>query len=392
MRYDFDQVIDRRGTDSIKYNASGRGRPEDALPLWVADMDFQAPACILRALEERVAHGIFGYSELDEEYFSVIQRWFSRRFGWAVEQEWLVTTPGVVTALHIALRAFTQEGDAVLIQPPVYYPFSQAVKGTGRRLVENQLKLIDGHYEIDFQDFENKIVENQVKLFILCSPHNPVGRVWRREELERMGDLCLRHGVLVLSDEIHQDFAYPGHTHFPFASLKPEYRDRSVICTAPSKTFNIAGLQISNILIPDPQLRARFRREHSNSGLSQAGAMGIVACRAAYGEGEEWLEQLKTYLEGNLAFVREFLDRRIPQIKLIEPEGTYLLWLDFRALGLEGEALDRFVLHQAKLWLDDGPMFGPGGQGFQRVNIACPRTTLQKALERLERAIAALEA
>lgn len=387
MKYNFDHVIDRRNTNSIKYDMAARGKPENLLPLWVADMDFQAPPCVIDALTEKTRHGIFGYSDTGHLYFAVLQNWFARRFGWNIEQNWLVKTPGIVNAIHIAVRALTEPGDSVLIQQPVYYPFASAVKQTGRNLVVNVLLYEDGHYQIDFDDFEKKIAENHVKMFILCNPHNPVGRVWTHEELVRLGDVCLRHGVIVVSDEIHQDFIYERRRHLVFAGLEDTYRDMTITCTAPSKTFNLAGLQLSNIFIANARLRERFAHEYARCGLSQPGIMGIAACQAAYEGGEEWLNALLDYLTGNLSFLREFLNSRIPRVRLVEPEGTYLAWLDCRALRLTSRELDEMILHKAGVWLDDGPMFGMGGDGFQRMNIACPRVVLQEALERLEQAV-----
>lgn len=386
MKYDFDRIIDRQGTYSIKYDMAARGKADDVLPLWVADMDFQAPPCVIDALAAHSRHGIFGYSDTDGAYFETLRGWFFRRFGWRIEKDWLIKTPGVVTAIHIAIRALTKNGDAVIIQQPVYYPFASAVRLTGRKLTVNELIYENGKYFIDFNDFEKKIKENHVKLFILCNPHNPVGRVWTRDELGRLGDICLRNGVVVVSDEIHQDFVYDGHEHLVLASLDPAYRDIAVTCTSPSKTFNLAGLQLSNIFIANEQLRRQFIREHERCGLSQPGVMGIVACRAAYEGGEEWLRELRAYLTGNLSFLQEFLRSRVPRVKLANPDGTYLAWLDFRALRLDNRELDDMIVRKARLWLDDGPMFGAGGDGFQRMNIACPRPVLRQALQRLENA------
>ncbi|MDR2670904.1 MAG: pyridoxal phosphate-dependent aminotransferase [Oscillospiraceae bacterium] len=386
MTYDFDRVIDRTNTDSLKYDfARQRGKPEGILPLWVADMDFQAPPCVLDALAERSRHGIFGYSDTGEDYAAVLQDWFWRRFRWRIEPDWIVKTPGVVTALHIAVQAFTAPGDGIIIQQPVYYPFSAAVRTTGRTLVVSELVLQDGRYQIDFADFEAKVKAGRVTLFILCSPHNPVGRVWTEEELTKLGDICLRHGVRVVSDEIHADFVFPGRRHRVFADLSPALRDITITCTAPSKTFNLAGLQISNILIADPRLRAAFARAYAAAGLSQLGIMGLVACRAAYAGGEAWLEALKVYLTGSLALLRDTLARTLPAVRLIEPEGTYLAWLDCRALGLTPAELDDRIVRRAGLWLDEGPMFGAGGAGFQRINFACPRSVLTRALTQLGR-------
>lgn len=388
MKYDFDTVIDRRGTNSLKYDfARERGKSGDELPLWVADMDFQTAPEILARLEAVVRHGIFGYSEGKEDYFQAVAAWYQKYFQWEVKRNWLVKTPGVVFAIAAAVRAFTKEGEAVLLQQPVYYPFSEAILDNDRILVNNPLKLVGNRYEIDFQDFEKKIVENQVKLFLLCSPHNPVGRVWEEWELRKMGDICLKHHVLVVSDEIHSDFTYPGHRHFVFASLSPAYADITVTCTAPSKTFNLAGLQVSNIFISNPGLKKKFKKAVAAAGYSQVNLMGLTACQAAYEEGGAWLEQLKEYLLGNLVFVREYLETYIPEIRLIEPEGTYLLWLDFRGLQMTEAEREELIVKKARLWLDSGAMFGSDGEGFERINIACPREILKQALTQLEWAL-----
>ena len=385
--FDFDQIIDRSGTNSVKYNLVDFGRDTDVLPLWVADMDFAVPPCVQKALAERVGHGIYGYSNTDDAYRATLKNWFSHRFGWEIEPNWLVKTPGVVVAVHLAIHALTKPGGAVLIQEPVYYPFRNAIERMERRLVVNELVYENGTYAIDFDDFEEKIRSEKVKLFILCSPHNPVGRVWRREELLRMGEICQRHGVLVVADEIHQDFVFPGRRHHVFASLDLAFADFTITCTAPSKTFNLAGLQLSNILISNQTLRRSFRSAYQYVGMDEPGLMGIVACQAAYSEGEPWLEELLAYLAGNVDFLRSYLQEHLPAVRLVEPDGTYLAWLDFKALGLEDEVLDDLISNRAKLWLDDGPMFGPAGSGFQRVNLACPRSVLGKALQRLSAAL-----
>ena len=306
MAYEFDKIIDRKGTNCLKYDfARERGHSEEELPLWVADMDFQTAPEIVERLQRSVAHGIFGYSEGKDSYFQALAGWYEKHFGWTVKREWLVKTPGVVFAIAAAVRAFTKEGDAVLLQQPVYYPFSEAIKDNGRELVNSPLKLVNGHYEMDFEDLEQKIVEHQVKLFLLCSPHNPVGRVWTEEELRRVGDLCVKHNVLVVSDEIHSDFTWPGHEHHVFANLDPKYAEISITCTAPSKTFNLAGLQTSNIFIPNRTLRKTFKKAIDQAGYSQLNTLGLVACQAAYEEGEPWLTELKKYLLENLDFSRD---------------------------------------------------------------------------------------
>lgn len=389
--FDFDEVIDRRNTYCIKYDfAVKRGKPEGLLPLWVADMDFKSPDCVIRALEEKCSHGIFGYSDSDEGYFDVLKDWFSEQFNWDIKNSWLVQTPGVVYAVSTAIRALTDEGDSVLIQQPVYYPFAKSIHTNDRKLAVNQLVYSGGEYSIDLEDFENKIIENNVKLFILCNPHNPVGRVWTKVELIAMGDICLKHGVIVVSDEIHADFIFPGYKHVVFADIKPEYSDITVTCTAPSKTFNLAGLQVSNIFISNSELISRFKNEMAKSGYGHLNVMGLVACKAAYSEGREWLEELKRYLCGNLDYLRCFLKQHTPQVKLVEPQGTYLVWLDFSELGLSDKQLDNLMVHKAHLWLDAGTMFGAGGEGFQRINIACPRSVLKQALSQLEQAVNSL--
>ncbi len=391
LKYNFDEIVDRKNTDSLKYDfAIERGKPEGILPLWVADMDFKTPPEVIEALIEKSNHGIFGYTESKNDYFEVLQDWFQNNFSWKIEREWLVKTPGIVYAICTAIRTLTNKGDAVIIQQPVYYPFSESVLINERKLVVNELVYSEGKYTIDFDDFEKKIIENNVKVFILCNPHNPVGRVWTSDELIQLGDICINHGVLVVSDEIHADFIYPGFKHIIFADLKPEFSNISITCTAPSKTFNLAGLQISNIFISNREIKHRFKTEIVKSGYSQLNSMGIAACKAAYSYGNEWLHELKEYLVGNLNFVRSFVAEKLPQLKLIEPEGTYLIWLDFNKLGLNEKQLEDLIINKAGLWLDAGTMFGQGGDGFQRINIACPRIILEKALNQLEQAINSL--
>lgn len=388
MQYNFDEIIPRKGTNSLKYDfAVERGKPEDILPLWVADMDFQIPAEVRQTLVESAQHGIFGYSEVKADYVKAVTSWFRDNFDFNPDREWLVKTPGIVYALAMAVRAFSEKGDAVLIQQPVYYPFSAVVLSNERKLINNELIYKDGQYHIDLIDFEQKIAEHQVKIFILCSPHNPVGRVWTVEELTAMGEICAKHKCLVISDEIHCDFTYPGYQHRVFASLSDEFAANSIICTAPSKTFNLAGLQVSNLFIANPDLKRKLQKEIEKSGFSQLNTMGLIACQSAYQYGGEWLSQLRTYLLGNLNFARTFLEERLPEIKLIEPQGTYLIWLDCRALGLSHQALNDLIVNKAKLWLDDGKIFGACGDGFQRINIGCPRAILEQALTRLESAI-----
>lgn len=385
---DFNIVVNRKNTNCLKYDfAARRGRPENVLPLWVADMDFKVAPEIIEAIEERTAHGIFGYSEVKESYFEAVSDWMEKKHGWRVESDWLVKTPGVVFALAMAVRAFTEPGDAVIIQRPVYYPFGEVIRDNGRRIVDNALELReDGKYHINFEDFEQKVKENHVKLFLLCSPHNPVGRVWTREELKRIGEICKKYDVIVVSDEIHEDFVLNGK-HQVFADISEDVGERTITCTSPGKTFNLAGLQVSNIWIANEKLRKKFEKQIAASGYSQLNTLGLTACEAAYRKGENWHRELLAYLKSNLNFLREFLQREIPEVKLIEPEGTYLIWLDFRKLGLTEEQREELLTKKAGIWLDSGAIFGESGEGFERMNIACPRSILQDALERIERAV-----
>ena len=385
---DFDKVVDRKNTSCLKYDfAVKRGMPADILPLWVADMDFKTSSYIQDAVAAQAEHGIYGYTESGDSYFEAVQSWFFTHYDWKVEEKWLVKTPGVVFALAMAVQAFTQENDAVMIQQPVYYPFSGVIKDNGRRIIDNTLVQDEaGSYHMDLVDFEEKIIREKVKLFFLCNPHNPVGRAWTREELEKIGDVCYKHHVLIVSDEIHADFVY-NRKHQVLVNLKKEYEEITITCTAPSKTFNIAGLQVSNIFIPDNQLRHRFKRQIAASGYSQLNAAGLAACEAAYRYGEEWYNGVKAYIRENISFTKKFLEERIPKVKMLEPEGTYLVWVDFRALGLSNRELEDLIIHKAGLWLDSGAIFGAAGEGFQRINVACPRVTLQTALEKIETAV-----
>ncbi|MCR5725501.1 MAG: pyridoxal phosphate-dependent aminotransferase [Treponema sp.] len=386
---DFDTVPERHGTNSLKYDfAVERGYKEDTLPLWVADMDFKTTSYVQDALHALADRGIYGYSDSKADYADAVKGWYRRHHAWEPESEWIVKTPGVVCALAAAVRAFTNKGDAVLIQRPVYYPFGGVIKKNGRRAISSNLVLNDeeGRYYIDFKDFEDKIKAEHVKLFILCNPHNPVSRVWSREELEKIGDICVKHGVLVVSDEIHADFTFKG-THTVFASIKKSFAESCIVCTAPSKTFNLASMLLSNIFIPNKALRLQFKAEMEAVGISQLGIFGIDACKAAYLHGDEWFSALKTYIAENSAFVRRFVEERLSGVRMIRHEGTYLVWLDFRGTGLSATELEKTIVDKANLWLDSGSLFGKTGSGFERINIACPRSTLKEALERLQAAL-----
>lgn len=387
MQYDFDTPIDRTHTWSIKHDfKKENGKADDILPLWVADMDFRSPDRVVEALKKAVDHGIFGYSRADESYFDAVAAWYQKRHHLTLQPEWMTCTPGIVFALSIAVRAFTQEGDAVLIQPPVYHPFSRAILRNKRTLVENPLVLKDGHYEMDLEDLEQKVLDEHVKLMILCNPHNPVGRVWTREELTALADICLRHHVYVISDEIHGDFVWQGHEQTPYASISEEACLHSMMCTAPSKTFNLAGMATSNLFIPDPEMRRKFRSELLDVGQENMNRLGLFACRAAYEGGGEWLDQLIGYLAGNLALVRDFCKNRVPQIQLVEPEGTYLAWLDCRELGMTDDELMAFFSDDAKVWLDPGTHSGEQGSGFMRFNLGSSRSVIAQALDQIEAA------
>ena len=392
VTYDFDEVIDRRNTDCLKYDfAVQRGRPKDVLPFWVADMDFSIAQEIEDALVKRCQHGIFGYSEATDGYFAALQNWYLKHFNWQVQRPWLIKTPGVVFALAMAVKAFTEPGDGVLVQQPVYYPFTEVIRDNDREVVNAPLALVNGHYEIDFADLEQKLANPKVKLMFLCSPHNPVGRVWTKEELLKVGDLCLKYNVITVSDEIHSDFVWDDNVHTPFATLGEEYQQNCIVCTAPSKTFNLAGLQVSNIFIPNQKLRRAFRKQIDAAGYSQLNTLGLVACQAAYTYGEEWLTQVKAYIRSNITFVDDYLKQNLPQIKMLPIEGTYLVWLDCSALGMTADEREQWLWHEAKLWLDGGGIFGKEGEAFERINVACPRATLLQGLEQLKAAIEGLK-
>ncbi len=385
MKYDFDKVIDRKSTACEKYSfIKEKGLDEDVLSMWVADMDFETVPEVKDRMKQIAEHGIYGYTGRTDAYYEAVRSWFLRRFSWDIDKRWVISTPGVVFALAAAVRAFTEVGDSILIQQPVYYPFAKVITRNHRKLIVSILKEDDGYYEMDFQDIEEKIKENHVKMLLLCSPHNPVGRVWKKEELEHLAGICEKYGALVVADEIHCDFVREEYQHVPFGSLKP-WGERAVICTAPSKTFNLAGLQASNIIIADVGLKRKFVSELNAQGAFGAGLFGLEACRVAYESGEEWLNELLSYLEENYQYVKSYLKEHLPKIRLTELEGTYLIWMDFRAYGYSDKELNEKMLHEAKIWLDDGPMFGAGGSGFMRMNIAAPRSVVKEAMERLNK-------
>ena len=388
MGFDFDRVIDRAGTESSKWDPEvlrKRFGAEDMLSYWVADMDFEVAPAIKRAVVERAAHGIYGYTT-PADFNAQFCRWVARRHGWHVESEWVLNTPGVVTALHACVQAFTQPGDAVIIQRPVYYPFTFAVERNGRRVSSNSLIETERGWRIDFDDLERRAADPKATMLILCSPHNPVARVWTPEELRRLMGICLANDVLVVADEIHNDLVMPGYTHHVLAALDEAYADHVVTCMAPSKTFNLAGMQTSDVVVPDEGLRRRLQGvlDRLNVG-EQPNPFAAVAVRAAYDEGAEWLDELVRYLAGNVSFVHEWCARNLGCARLGAHEGTYLMWMDLRELGLSDEELRRRVWRGARVALDAGSWFGREGEGFMRMNVACPRAVLQDGLERLTR-------
>jgi cystathionine beta-lyase len=385
--YDFETIIDRTSKNSAKWTLMKRVTGlDDLIPLWVADMDFAAPPEVVEALKERAAHPIYGYTVPTEGYYNGLINWMDKRHGWSgVEKDWILYTPGVVAGFSIAIQAYSQPGDKVVIQPPVYYPFKRQILGTGRQVVENPLKIVDGYYEMDFEDLTEKIDE-RTRMIILCSPHNPVSRVWKREELEKLVEVCEEKDILIVSDEIHNDLILGEIKHTPTATISEEAFQRTITLVAPSKTFNLAGLTNANAIIPNKKLREAFRSQASK-GSGQNNIFGMVAQDAAYNKGEAWLEELLTYLRGNLKYLEEFIAKKIPGLELFPLEGTYLAWVDCTSLGMNDEELNEFMLKKAKLWLDEGTLFGTGGSMFMRINLACPRSLLKQALENLEKAV-----
>jgi cysteine-S-conjugate beta-lyase len=398
MKYDFDAVCSRKGTDCSKWDAvKAIFGSEDVIPMWVADMDFPAAKPIVAALKKRAGHEFYGYTQPGPKLTEAIIDRLQRKFNWKIEPEWIVLTPGVIPAINAAVKALTHPGDEIILQEPVYYPFFGAVRGNGCQVATNQLKFRRGQYEMDFADLESKFVStmgmhggtSRVRAIVLCNPHNPIGRLWGREDLLKMGEIVIGHGATIISDEIHCELLYKGHRHIPFATLSKEFEQNCIVCMAPSKTFNLAGLSASSIIIPNKKLRDNFNEARSGMAHSP-NLFGLAAMEAAYRDGDEWLAQLLDYLQANLDFTLAYFAEKIPKIKPIKPQGTYLLWLDCRGLGLDDDALRVFMREKARVGLDDGFMFGAGGSGFQRMNIACPRAILAEALGRIVAAVNAL--
>ena len=393
MKYNFGEIIDRTNYHSVKWDELGKKFSTDAkdvLPMWIADMEFRSPQLVIDAIKNAAQHGIYGYTSRPSSYYQAIVDWMEKRYNWKIKKDWIAYSPGVVPALSLIIRAFCQPGDKVIIQPPVYYPFFRVIENNGCHILKNPLKLKNIRYVIDFEDLKRKIDDSRVKILIFCSPHNPVGRVWQKEELIRLGKICLKNEVIVISDEIHADILFEGYKHISFASICQEFAQNSITCTAPSKTFNLAGLQTSSIIIPNKKYYKIYDNILNSLELNENNVFGLVALEAAYRYGEEWLNQLLSYLNENLKFLINYFEERIPKIKVVKPEGTYLAWLDCRQLGLNAKELKDFMIKKARVALDDGYWFGTEGEGFMRINIACPRSFLEKGLKRIERAVNSL--
>lgn len=379
MKYDFDRMTLRRGTDSYKWDSA---KDENILPMWVADMDFQTSPAIIEALRRRVEHGIFGYTRVPDSYYKAVTEWFSRRHGLTIEREWIIYTSGVVPAVSAVIKALTVPGERILVQTPVYNCFFSSIRNNGCEIVTSPLQPVDNTYVVDYDDFERKIIDGNVKVLLLCNPHNPVGRVWTREELVRMGEICIRHGVRVISDEIHCELVFPGYHYTPFASISEDFLCHSVTCISPSKAFNMAGLQIANIVCSDAGLRSKIDRAVNDNEVCDVNPFGVIATQAAYNESEEWLDMLIGYLHMNYCHMRDFCRRYLPDFPVTVMEGTYLVWMDCRRTGLSSEELEHRLVTDAGLWLNAGTMYGIEGEGFMRWNIACPRDRLTEGLQR----------
>lgn len=378
MKYDFDKTIDRRATNSYKWDSA----PEGVLPMWVADMDFRTAPAIIDALQKRVAHGIFGYTRVPDAYYDAVTSWFSRRHGWDIDREWIIYTSGVVPAVSAVIKALTVPGDKVIVQTPVYNCFFSSIRNNGCEIVSNPLRRTADTYEMDFDALERCAADPSAKVMLLCNPHNPAGRVWTPGELTRLGNICLRNGVTVVADEIHCELVYQGFKYTPFASLSDAFLHRSVTCVSPSKAFNIAGLQIANIVAFDNDLRSRIDKAININEVCDVNPFGVAATIAAYNEGEEWLNQLVDYLHGNYEAMAEFCRRELPEFPITRLEGTYLVWMDCSSLGMPSDALEHALLDDARLWLNAGTMYGAEGEGYMRWNIACPRSVMLDGLNR----------
>ena len=391
MKYNFDKKIDRKNTDSIKWNnLKDAYGSEDLLPMWVADMDFESPKEVIDALKDRVEHGVFGYPFIGEEVYRSIINWIKKRYNWDIKKEWIVFTPGVVAGLNIAIKEIGKEGDNVVVQTPVYPPFFRAVENHNRELRLNPIKVDGEKFLIDFEDLEEKI-DKKSKIMMLCNPHNPVGRAWKREELDRLGEICIKNDMKIISDEIHADLTLEGVRHIPIASVSEELANRTITLLSPSKTFNIAGLFTSIAIIPNKELREIFTRSLEKMEIGHVSIFGSLALEAAYSKGEEWLIQALIYIEENIDFAIGYIQKEIPQVKVSKPDATYLLWLDFRALGKTSDEINEALLKIGKIILNDGRPYGQGGEGYFRINIGCPRSRVEEGLERIKKAVESLK-
>lgn len=385
-KYNFDEIIQRKGTNCLKHDATELYfKEKDLLPLWVADMDFKTPDFIVDAIKKRVEHEIYGYTFRPNSYFNSIISWMKRRHNWDIKKEWISFSPGVVSGLTFAIETFSKPGDGVIVQPPVYFPFFDCVKGTKRKMIENPLKIENGRYTFDLEDLKAKIDEN-TKLLLLCNPQNPGGMVWKREELLALTNICLEKNIMIISDEIHSDLIFNGQKHIPLASLSDEVAQNCMISMAPSKTFNVAGLTSSMVIIPNKAKFARYEKTIGVGHLGMGNIFGTIALEAAYTHGDEWLEQMLEYLWDNYQLVNNFMKTKLPRVKVMPLEATYLVWMDFTDYGMKNDELMKFLLKNAKVALNDGGRFGTGGDGWLRINIGCPRSILEKALERLGKA------
>jgi cystathionine beta-lyase len=385
-KYNFDEIVSREGTNCLKYDAREMFfNSKELLPLWVADMDFKTPDFIVNAIKKRLEHEIFGYTFRSDSYYQSIIHWMKRRHDWEIKKEWISFSPGVVAGLTFAIETFSNPGDKVVVQPPVYFPFFDCVKGTKRKMLENPLKMENGRYTFDFEDLKSKIDED-TKLLLLCNPQNPGGMVYSREELEELATICLENKIMIISDEIHSDLIFDGHKHIPLASISEEIAANCMVSMAPSKTFNVAGFSSSIVIIPDKTKFVRYERAIGVGHLGMGNIFGTIATEAAYTHGVEWLEQMLSYLWENYLLLEDFFETNLPKVKVMKPEATYLIWLDFTAYGMKNKELSDFATEKAKVGLNDGGRFGTGGDGWLRINIGCPRNTLVEALERLEKA------
>ena len=391
MNFNFDKIIDRSENCSVKWDEmEEKFGNDDLLPFWIADMDFESPEVVVDAILKKAKQGVYGYTKRPKSYNEAVINWVQKRHNWKIKSDWINFSPGIVPALNFIIRAYTNRGDRVIIQSPVYYPFYQVIENNGCHVYKNSLKLKNGSYEMDFEDFAEKAKDDRTKIFILCSPHNPVGRVWTKEELKRIGEICLENDVLVIADEIHNDLVYEPYTHTPFASINEDFAQNSITCISPSKSFNIAGLQASSIIIPNEKLQKMFDTMIGTFDLKRNNAISVSAVEAAYREGEDWLEEVIKYLSDNIEYLIDYFDKNISGVDVIEPEGTYLVWLDFRELGLNKEELHDLLVEKAGIALDDGHWFGEEGEGFARINVACPKSFLEKGIKRIEAAINSL--